>query len=162
MNGWRWGATSGERGIGANGSSISSGRPDGRRRAAPWWKIRAACPKALPPARPGEQMEWIVQILVHTPWWVYALFAYLVSRGVRAFRPADVSLYQLALIPALLTGWGLYDLTQRYGLEIGTLAPWLAALAIGVAIGLALLRGAPLAGDRARGIVHRPADYTLL
>ena len=42
------------------------------------------------------------------------------------------------------------------------LAPWLAALAIGVAIGLALLRGAPLAGDRARGIVHRPADYTLL
>ena len=100
--------------------------------------------------------------LVHTPWWVYALFAFLVSRGVRAFQPADVSLYQLAVVPALLTGWGLYDLTGRYGLEIGRLAPWLAAFAVGVAIGLALLRGAPLTGDRARGIIHRPADYTLL
>ena len=51
-------------------------------------------------------MEWIVQILIHTPWGVFALFAYLVWRGVRAFQPADVSLYQLAVIPALLTGWG--------------------------------------------------------
>jgi hypothetical protein len=107
-------------------------------------------------------MEWTIQILAHTPWWVFALFAYLVWRGIRALKPADVAPYQLALIPALLTGWGLYDLTQRYGLDAAALAPWLVALAVGVALGAAILRRAPLKGDRARGIVHRPADFTVL
>jgi hypothetical protein len=107
-------------------------------------------------------MEWTIQILAHTPWWVFALFAYLVWRGIRALSPADVSPYQLALIPALLTGWGLYDLTRRYGLDAAALAPWLVALAVGAVLGAAILRRAPLKGDRARGIVHRPADFTVL
>lgn len=107
-------------------------------------------------------MEWIVQILVRTPWWVFALLAYLVSRGIRACRPADVTLYQLALVPALLTGWGLYDLARRYGADLWALAPWVLALAVGIAFGAAILRGAPFSSDRACGIVHRPADFTVL
>jgi hypothetical protein len=107
-------------------------------------------------------METFIQILTHTPWWVFVLFAYLISRGVRAMRPADVSPYQLALIPALLTGWGLYDLTRRYGFDIAALAPWLLALILGAAAGAAILSGAPLRGDRARGLIHRPADFTVL
>jgi hypothetical protein len=107
-------------------------------------------------------MEWIIQILAHTPWWVYALFAFLVSRGIRACRPADVTLYQLALVPALLTGWGLTELARRYGPDFGALASWLLALAVGIALGAAILRGTLFRGDRARGIVHRPADFTVL
>ena len=107
-------------------------------------------------------MEWIVQILAHTPWWVFALFVFLVSRGIKALKPADVSPYQLALVPLLLAGWGLYDLARRYAFDPGALAPWLVALALGAAIGLAILSRAPLSADRARGIVHRPADFTVL
>jgi hypothetical protein len=107
-------------------------------------------------------MQWIIQILVHTPWWVYALFAFLVWRGISACRPADVTLYHLALVPALLTGWGLTDLARRYGAELAALAPWLLALAIGIAVGAAILRGVPVRDDRGRGIIHRPADFTVL
>ena len=107
-------------------------------------------------------MEWAIQILAHTPWWVYVLFAFLVSRGIRACRPADVTLYQLALVPALLTGWGLTDLARRYGADLAACAPWLLALAVGIAVGAAILRGVPVRDDRGRGIIHRPADFTVL
>jgi hypothetical protein len=107
-------------------------------------------------------MEWTIQILTHTPWWVYALFVFLVSRGIRACRPADVTLYQLALVPALLTGWGLTDLARRYGSAPAAFAPWLLALAVGIVAGAAILRAVPIRDDRARGIIHRPADFTVL
>jgi hypothetical protein len=107
-------------------------------------------------------MELIFQVLAHTPWWVFLLFAFLVSRGVRAFNPAEVRLSQLALLPAVFIVWGLAGLYQRYGLDVAALALWLVAAAIGAAIGLAILRKAPLKADRARGIVYRPADFTVL
>ena len=107
-------------------------------------------------------MQWIIQIPVHTPWWVYALFAFLVSRGIRACRPADVTLHQLALVPALLTVWGLTDLARRYGPDLAAFAPWLLALAAGIAVGAAILRGAPVRDGRGRGTIHRPADLTVL
>jgi hypothetical protein len=107
-------------------------------------------------------METIVQILTHTPWWVFLLFAFLVSRGIRAFKPAEVSPVQLAIVPAVFMIWGLAGLAERYGLDLGAFALWLAALAIGAAIGAAILRGAALKGDRTRGIIHRPADFTVL
>ncbi len=53
---------------------------------------------------------------------MFVLFAFLISRGVRALKPAEVSLVQLALVPALLTGWGLYDLTRRYHFDVAALA----------------------------------------
>lgn len=107
-------------------------------------------------------METIVQILTHTPWWVFVLFAFLVSRGVRAFNPAEVSLVQLAIVPAVFMIWGLAGLVERYGLDPGAFALWLAALAIGAALGAAILQGAALKGDRSRGIIYRPADFTVL
>ena len=107
-------------------------------------------------------MEWIVQILTHTPWWVYALFVFLVSRGLRALKPADVAPATLALIPLVFIVWGLFDLNRLYGIGAATLAPWIVALAVGGAVGIAILRGAPLTADRARGMIHRPADYTVL
>jgi hypothetical protein len=107
-------------------------------------------------------METIVQILTHTPWWVFLLFVFLVSRGVRAFNPAEVSLVQLAILPAVFIIWGLAGLTERYGVEFGAFALWLAALAIGAGIGAAILRGAALKADRTRGVLYRPADFTVL
>jgi hypothetical protein len=107
-------------------------------------------------------MQWIIQILAHTPWWVFVLFAFLISRGIRALEPAEVSLVQLALVPALLTGWGLYDLARRYNFDVAALAPWLLALALGAALGVAILGRSALSADRARGTVRRPADFTVL
>lgn len=107
-------------------------------------------------------MEAIIRILAHTPWWVFLLFAFLVSRGIRAFNPAEISLAQLATVPAIFTIWGLVGLNERYGLSLGAIAFWLAALAIGAIIGAKIMEGTALKGDRTRGVVYRPADFTVL
>lgn len=107
-------------------------------------------------------MQSIVQILSHTPAWVYVLFVYLLSRGLKALKPAEVTPLKLALVPALLTGWGLYDLIRLYGLSAASLAPWLAALGVGAIVGWFLIRGRVIEVDRAAGVIKRPADYTVL
>ena len=107
-------------------------------------------------------MDWIVQVVQHTPVWVYVLLAYLVWIGIKARRPGETSLGKLAIVPALFTAWGLYDLARLYGISAGTLLPWLLALLVGAAIGLRLLHGRAITVDRATGMIHRPGDPTVL
>jgi hypothetical protein len=45
------------------------------------------------------------------------------------------------MLPAIFIIWSLAGLHERYGLDVGALALWLAALAIGAAIGAAILQG---------------------
>jgi hypothetical protein len=107
-------------------------------------------------------MQSITQILSHTPAWVYVLLVYLVSRGVTAFKPAEVTPLKLAIVPALLTGWGLSDLIRLYGVSASNLLPWLGALSIGAVVGWLLIRGGLIEVDRVKGVIRRPADYTVL
>lgn len=107
-------------------------------------------------------MEWIVPFFAHTPWWVYALFAYLIFRGVKALRPGETTLIKVAIIPVVFTIWSLLELVRLYGLAVGAIAIWVAGLAIGVAIGYFMLRKAAITVDRTTGVIHRPADYSLL
>ena len=98
-------------------------------------------------------MEWIIQVLAHTPWRV---LCFLVSRVLlRAESGPRFALSTLVLVPALLTGWGFCDLMLRHWLDVLTLAPWLLALAIQAAIGLAILRRAPITG------ASRPASSSI-
>jgi membrane protein CcdC involved in cytochrome C biogenesis len=107
-------------------------------------------------------MQSLTQILSHTPAWVYVLLGYLVSRGVKAFKPAEVAPLKLAIVPALLTGWGLSDLVRLYGVSAANLLPWLGALSMGAVVGWFLIRGGLIEVDRVKGVIRRPADYTVL
>jgi hypothetical protein len=104
----------------------------------------------------------IIGFLSHTPPWVFVLLAYFVWRGVRAMRPADVTLPKLALLPAILTVWGGYELIRVYGLAPDVCGIWAAGLLIGIFIGFLVLRDAAISADPASGIIHRPADFTVL
>ncbi|WP_448955759.1 hypothetical protein [Labrys neptuniae] len=107
-------------------------------------------------------MQAIVHVLTHTPWWVFPLFAFLVMRGIRALSPVEASLAQLAMLPTVFMIWGLAGLSERYGFDPATFACWLGALAFGAAIGAAILKGAALKSHRTRGVLYRPADFTVL
>lgn len=107
-------------------------------------------------------MQSLIQILSHTPAWVYILLFYLVSRGVKAMKPAEVTPLKLAIVPALLTGWGLADLVRLYTISAANLVPWISALAAGSVVGWLLVKGRVITVDRATGTLKRPADYTVL
>ena len=58
----------------------------------------------------------IADFFTHTPIWVYVLFVYLVSRGIKGLKPGDVNLKTLAIIPIVFTVWGGHQLVHLYGL----------------------------------------------
>lgn len=104
----------------------------------------------------------VSQFFVHTPWWVYALFIYLVMRGIKGLKPGDTTLLKLAIIPVAFTIWGGYELVRLYGLAPDAVGLWVLGLAVGAAVGFLILRNAMIVVDHATGVIHRPRDLTLL
>lgn len=107
-------------------------------------------------------MEILQQFLVQTPFWVWILLAYLIFIGIKARRPGNTSLVKMAIIPVIFTAWGLYNLVTLYGIAVDTAALWLAGIAVGAAIGWYILSRYTIVADRPAGVLHRPADNTLL
>lgn len=70
--------------------------------------------------------EFLFGVVTHTPAWVWVLFIFLISRGIKARRPATVTLERLAIIPAIFLIWDIYDLVVYRTLTPGTVALWTA------------------------------------
>lgn len=80
----------------------------------------------------------LIQILTHTPLYVWAILAFLVYRGMAAMRDRDVEVRRLALIPAVMLVLSLQDISTKFGLDGWALAAWaLAAGGVALAAGLA-------------------------
>lgn len=106
--------------------------------------------------------EFIVHMLVDTPLWVYALFLFLLFRGIKARRPATVTLARLAIIPLIFLVWDLYDLVIYRQLSLLIVLLWLGVLIIGALLGYALIRPERITRGNNPGTLHRPADYSAL
>lgn len=107
-------------------------------------------------------MEILSQFVTNTPVWAWVLLVYLVMKGWKARTPGDTTLGKMAIIPVVFTAWGLYDLVTLYGVTIETSLTWLAGIAIGASIGWSIASRFNLVADRSAGVIHRPADMTLL
>jgi len=59
-------------------------------------------------------METLFKALKGTPWWVYALFVYLVWVGVRAMKPQMVSVNKMFIVPLIFVAWSIYGLIIRF------------------------------------------------
>lgn len=107
-------------------------------------------------------MEILQQFLTQTPVWVWFLLVYLIMKGVKARRPGDTTLLKMAIIPVIFTAWGLSDLVTLYGVAADTTLIWLLGIAVGSVIGWMIVSRYAIVADRAAGVIHRPADNTLL
>jgi hypothetical protein len=79
--------------------------------------------------------EFIIGVVSHTPVWVWVLFIFLISRGVKARKPATVTLEKLAIIPSIFLIWDIYDLVIYRQLSVATIALWMAGILAGAALG---------------------------
>ena len=107
-------------------------------------------------------MEILQQFLTQTPVWVWFLLVYLIMKGVKARRPGDTTLLKMAIIPVIFTAWGLSDLVTLYGVAADTTLLWLLGIAVGSVIGWMIVSRYAIVADKAAGVIHRPADNTLL
>ncbi|MGH8744990.1 MAG: DUF6622 family protein, partial [Burkholderiales bacterium] len=94
----------------------------------------------------------LVEILRHTPAWVFGLFALLIALGMTQARARTLGLVRLALLPLAMLGLSLYGAVSAFGLSELALGSWAAALA---AVALA-----SLALPAARGVGYSAAERT--
>ena len=59
----------------------------------------------------------IQQTLIHTPWWVYLLLAYLIFIGIKARKPSTVSIYKLAILPVVFLSLSIEMLVTHFDIN---------------------------------------------
>lgn len=74
----------------------------------------------------------LLEILKHTPPWVFVLFAALVYLGAMQRRTRQLSLARVAIMPVVLFGLALSGLWGAFGADGLVVASWLAAVVIAV------------------------------
>jgi len=77
----------------------------------------------------------LIQILSHTPAYVWAILAFLVYRGVAAMREREVAPRRLTVIPIVMLLLSLQDIVARFGVGLLPLLTWvLGAAAAALAV----------------------------
>ena len=105
-------------------------------------------------------MKFAWQILIHTPIWVFPLFAYLVWLGIKAMQPRSVTIWRSLIVPAVFIVWGLSRLLSRQQDVMWPLIAWLAAAAVLLVAGLLTAR--PLEIDHTTGEIKRSGSLVPL
>lgn len=73
----------------------------------------------------------LIQILSHTPIYVWAILLLLVWRGANAMRTREIALRKLFIMPLVMLGLSLQDIAGKFGLEPAQLGAWSAGAAVG-------------------------------
>jgi len=92
-----------------------------------------------------------VQIISHTPLWVWALLAYLIYRGVLASADREVALNKLFVIPIVMLMLSLQGIVTIFGITLLTLACWVACAGLATALSWSLFRPDQITPHPARG-----------
>lgn len=76
----------------------------------------------------------LLQILAHTPTWVFALFAVLLWVGIQQLFPRRASLTRITVMPVVMTVLAVYGVVSAFADTPWALAAWAAtALLVGAA-----------------------------
>src|SRR5471032_3112983 len=104
----------------------------------------------------------IAQIISHTPIYVWALLAFMIYRGVLACRDRATSMRNLFIIPLVMLGLSLQDLSHRFDMDAMHSAYWLAGALAGAALSWSLVGGKRILVDRVSGTVVQRGSPLLL
>ncbi|WP_441238389.1 DUF6622 family protein [Bradyrhizobium sp. 930_D9_N1_4] len=101
-------------------------------------------------------MTFAYQILIHTPVWVWMLFAYLVWQGVQAMQPRTTSIWRMLIVPVVFIAWGVSRIGFGHQDNAWPLVAWIAAaLAL---LPLGVLTPRPFDVDHTTGEIVRPGS----
>ncbi|NCB13808.1 MAG: hypothetical protein EOM78_19575, partial [Erysipelotrichia bacterium] len=80
----------------------------------------------------------MIEIISHTPIWVFVLFFLLVIVGLFQLKDRNVSLQKATILPISMVCLSFYGLISAFGLEIKSIFCWLVGLIIAVLLNLLL------------------------
>jgi hypothetical protein len=99
-------------------------------------------------------MTFAYQILVHTPLWVFALFAYLIWQGVQAMQPRTTPIWRALIVPIVFIVWGASRIGFGHQDSLWPLVAWLVAALVLLPLGVLTPR--PFEVDHTTGQIIRP------
>jgi hypothetical protein len=99
-------------------------------------------------------MTFVYQILIHTPIWVFALFAYLVWQGIKAMQPRTTPIWRALIVPVVFIVWGISRIGFGHQDSAWPLVTWIAAALVLLPLGVLTPR--PFEVDHATGQIIRP------
>lgn len=70
-----------------------------------------------------------IQILSHTPVYVWAILAFLVWRGVSELREREIAMPRMFVLPLVMLILSLHDIARKFGLDATALSAWTTAFA---------------------------------
>lgn len=104
----------------------------------------------------------MLQILSHTPPWVFALFAGLLAFGLLQTRNRDVNRLMAYLLPIGMVALSLAGVQSSFGLKLVTVALWAAGLVLVTFIGYTFFRDTRVVFDPSRNAFYIPGSWTPL
>jgi fucose 4-O-acetylase-like acetyltransferase len=82
----------------------------------------------------------LMQILINTPKWVFALFALLLWLGIKQMSARSVGLNRATILPLSMTVLSLLGVTSTFGSSPQAMLAWLAGAVLVFATGMQVLR----------------------
>lgn len=104
----------------------------------------------------------MVQILSHTPAWVFALFVVLLAFGLMQTRTRRVRKLPALLLPAGMVALSLAGVQSSFGLRPLPLLAWAAALAVAALLGYRWFREDRVTYDAATATFFIPGSWAPL
>ena len=103
----------------------------------------------------------LIQILSHTPVYVWAILALLVYRGMVATRAREIGIRKLFIIPLIMLALSLQGITSKFGMGWLPLAAW-AAGAAALTLAIRALGRSRVSAGAAPGTVRVPGSWAPL
>ncbi|MDZ4719584.1 MAG: DUF6622 family protein [Roseiflexaceae bacterium] len=104
----------------------------------------------------------IIQILAHTPIWVYPLFLLLLVFGFIQTRTRNVRRIPALLLPASMSVLSLAGIISSFGLTTIPLAAWGTALTMATAVGYTFFRDTRIHSNAIDGTFLIPGSWVPL
>lgn len=104
----------------------------------------------------------IVDIANGIPWWVYVLFFYLLSIGLRATKTNVISLKRLFVLPILLVAMSIHTLLTAVQFNFFNVAIWVITLIIGIYAGWQQVHARKMRVDKKQLLFEVPGTWSTL
>ena len=105
-----------------------------------------------------ELLSGIWQALKHTPIWVYVLFFYCIFIGVIALKDGVVSIYKMLIMPIVFTYLSVETLYLKFGIHYLSVGTFVAAVFLGVFLGLMQAKLQGVSVDKEKKLVAIPGS----
>ncbi len=103
-----------------------------------------------------------MDIFANTPWWVFALFIFLVLTGLNASKPRIIPVKRLIILPTVFALWNIAWLAERIHGHFSLFIFWLIGLIIGAFIGWQTVMSWRVHADHAHRTVSLPGTWSTL